>query len=101
MRRGIHNDVRQVLVDEAVDDFASVPLAVDDPGGLQHAQVLADQRLGDAEGVDEFVHATFRDPKLQDDRDPDGRGERAEQFTRFDKDVLVAKRRGLHRSSVV
>ena len=49
VRDRVHHDVREVVVDEAVDDLPAVPLAAHHPGRLQHPQVLADQRLGHAD----------------------------------------------------
>ena len=54
--------------------------ACHDAGGLQDAQMLADQRLGDRERVDEFVHAARRFAQLQHDRDADRGGQRAQQI---------------------
>ena len=46
---------RDVVVEEFVGDLAAVALASHHTGVLEHAQVLADQRLGDGEGVDQLV----------------------------------------------
>ena len=76
---GGDHDVGEVVVDQAVEHLAAGALACDDARGLEDAQVLADQRLRHAERVDEFVHAARRLAQLQHDRDPDGRGQRAQQ----------------------
>ncbi len=70
MRDGVHHDVREMVVDQAVDDLPAVPLAVHHPGRLEHPQVLADQRLGHAERADQLVHAALRLAQRQDDPDP-------------------------------
>ena len=66
----------------AVDHLAAAPVAAHHAGRLEHPQVLADQRLGDAEGVDQLVHARGGLAQLQHDRDPHRRGQRAQQVAR-------------------
>ena len=43
----VEHDVRDVLVSELVGDFASASDALDEVGTSKHAEVLADQRLGE------------------------------------------------------
>ena len=59
--------------------LAAGALAGDHAGGLEDAQVLADQRLRHLERVDEFVHAARRLAQLQHDRDAHRCGQRAQQ----------------------
>lgn len=98
VHRGEH-DVAQMVVDEAVVDLASGPLACDDACGLEDAQVLADQWLRHLERVDEFVDAPRGLPQLQDDRDADGRCQRSQQFARRVEDL--ARRQVERRGPVV
>ena len=84
--RGDH-DVREVVIDEAVEHLTAGPLAGHDARGLEDAQVLAHQRLRHAERVDEFVHAARRLAQLQHDRDPHRRGQRAQQVARGVEDL--------------
>lgn len=44
--------------------------------------MLADQGLWDVERVDQLVHTALRLLQLQNDRDPQRRGERPQQFAR-------------------
>ena len=55
------------------------PFACHDARGFQYAKVLADQRLRHSEGIDELVNAARRLAKLQHERNPYRRGERAEE----------------------
>lgn len=77
----VHDDVRQVLVHQPVHDLTPVALTVHHARGLEHPQVLADQRLRHAERFDQLVHAPLRLLQLQDDGDPHRSGERAQQLT--------------------
>lgn len=85
MRDRVHHDVREVVVDQAVDDLTPVALAADHAGGLEHSQVLADEGLGDAEAVHQLVHAQLGAHEFEHDRDPDRCGERAQQVARGDQ----------------
>ncbi len=60
VRDGVDDDVGEVVVDQAVEHFAAGAFAAHHAGGLENAQVLADQWLGDAECADEFVDAPLR-----------------------------------------
>ena len=82
MRHGGDHDVSQMVIDKAVEHFTARAFACHHARGLEDAQVLAHQRLRHPESVDEFVHAARRLTKLQHDRDPHRRGERAKQVTR-------------------
>ena len=75
MAQRVKHDVSQVLVDQAVQHFAAGTFTGNHPGGLEDSQMLADQRLWHAEGVDDLVHAALGLEQLEDDRDPHGRGE--------------------------
>src|SRR6476469_2691714 len=82
VRHRVDHDVREVLVDETVDDLTAVPVAADDARGLQHPQVLADQWLGHTAGLDQLVYAAFVLTELQHERDADWRRERTQQVAR-------------------
>jgi hypothetical protein len=61
--------------------------------------VLADQRLGHPERVDELVHAAVRFLQLQNDRDAHRSGQRPQQFAGGVEDL--PRRRGGERGPVV
>ena len=73
--RGGH-DVRQVVVDQPVQHLAAGSFTLHHTGGLEDPKMLADQRLGHPERVDQLVHAALRLEKVQHDRDSYGRGQR-------------------------
>lgn len=55
----VDDDVSEVVVDESVENFTSVALALNNSGGLEDAEMLADQRLGNPECTDQFVDAAL------------------------------------------
>jgi len=76
---GVQHDVGDVIVGEGVFDLAGLAAGGHDAGGAQHAQVLGDQRLADAERGHELVHGSAARRQLAHDRQPDRRGQRLEQ----------------------
>jgi hypothetical protein len=46
-----------MVVGQPIENFASVAFAAYDARRLQDTKVLADERLGDAQGADKFVDA--------------------------------------------
>ena len=75
----VEHDVGQMVIDEVVFDLAAAAFADHHPGGLEDAQMLADQGLRHVEGIDEFMDATARGVQLQHDGDPHGGGQCAQQ----------------------
>src|SRR5687768_14627049 len=65
--------------------------------------MLRDQRLRRAQLLDQFVHAPLARPELGDDRDPDRRGQRAQQLAGRLVRLVAARRHWgnvtAHRSS--
>lgn len=88
MGNSVDDDVCEMIIREPVQDFTSGPVAADDAGGLQDTQVLADQRLSNAERSHELVHAARGFPQLENYRDPDRRGQRAQKFSCCDQCVV-------------
>jgi hypothetical protein len=77
----VHDYVGQMVVGQSIENFASVAFATHDARSLQDTKVLADERLGDAEGADKFVDAPLRLVELEHDRDADRCGERSQDLT--------------------
>ena len=80
MRHGGDDDVRQVVIDQAVQHFPARSCSVHHPCRLEYPQMLADQRLGDVQGVHQFVDTPRLFAKLQHDGDAHGCGQRAQQI---------------------
>ena len=57
MQHGVVDDVREVVVDQFIHDLAPAAVAANHAGIFQYPQMLADQRLREAQLADEFVHA--------------------------------------------
>ena len=88
----VEHDIGQVVVDEPVHAPRAGAFTGDDAGGLEDAQVLADQWLRYLQRVDQFVHAARRLVQLQHDRDAHGGGQGAQDFAGGVEDL--ARRRG-------
>jgi hypothetical protein len=76
----IEDDVGHVVVGKRVGDLPSAPLAVHKTRTSQNSQVLRDQGLLDAEGVDQLVDAAIAVAQLQHDRQPKRAAEGLEQL---------------------
>ena len=74
----VGDDVGDVLVDQGVGDLSAPPRALHHPGSPQHAQVLADEWLGYAQGVHQLVYAAGAVGQLGHDRHPNRRRQRAQ-----------------------
>jgi hypothetical protein len=85
--QGVTDDVRDVLVGESVGNFAAPPNAFDEVGSTQHPQVLADQRLGKTECLDELVDAAVAGGELGDQGNADRGGERTKELASSGKAV--------------
>lgn len=68
----VGDDVGDVVVGEGVFDGAGAAVADHEPGGAEHPQVLGHQRLGDAQGGDQFVDLPAAVDELPYDAEPDG-----------------------------
>ena len=90
----VDDDVRKVVVGKPVEDFAAGALPGDHTRRLEDLQMLADQRLWHAEGVDQFMHAALGFAQLQHDGDPHRRGQRAQQLA-GGVENLPRRRRGI------
>ncbi len=80
MRDRVDDDVRQVMVDQPIEDLATRPFTGDHARRLEDFQMLAHQRLWYAERVDQFVHAALRLAQLQHDGDAHRCGQGAQQL---------------------
>ncbi len=83
MRDGIADDVSHVRIGELVDDLTTSPPRAHEACSPKDAEVLADERLGNIEGVDELVNAVRVVREEVDHREPHGRGQRAEELSGF------------------
>jgi len=91
VRDGIADDVSHVCIGELVSDLTTSPPRAHQAGAPEDAEVLADERLGNIEGVDELVDAVRVVREEVDHREPHGRGERAKESPGF----LVRIERGV------
>lgn len=82
VRHGVVNDVGDMDVAQRVGDLPTAPLRLHQVAGAQYAQVLRDQGLGHAEGVDQLVDAAGPAVELADDRQTVRAGKGAQQFRR-------------------
>ena len=73
MLDGVGDDVGDVLIDQRVHGPAAEPLDADQMRAPQHAQMLGDQWLAEAEPVHELVHVPRLGGQFRHDRQP-GRG---------------------------
>lgn len=72
--------MREVVVSKSVQHFSARSLPGDHARRLEDLQMLADQRLGHVQCVDQFVHAALRFTQLQHDGDPHRCGQRTQQL---------------------
>lgn len=70
MLDGVGNDVGDMLVGKRVHRFLAMAFYPDQPGTAQHPQVLGDQRLAEAEPVNQLVDEPWLLGKLSHDRQP-------------------------------
>jgi hypothetical protein len=79
----VADDVSDVLVAQPIDDLAPATARGHQVRGTQDAQVLADERLGDAEGVDEVVDAALAVGELEQDGHAYGGSKGSEELRCF------------------
>jgi len=77
----VAHDVRDVTVHQRVGDLAAAAAGVDQARGTQHLEVLAHERLRNAERVDELVHAQRCVGEQVDDGQADRRGDGPQEVT--------------------
>lgn len=72
---GIVDDVGDVVIGEGVGDLPSPTLGPHHVAGPQHPEMLGDERLRHAQGVDQLVDATGATVEIADDGQAVGAGE--------------------------
>lgn len=92
MIHGVADDVGEMMVDETINDLATVALTVYDTRVLENPQVLTHQRLTQFQGADQFVYALCVVPQRQHDGDSGGGGECPQQFGRGDAPGTISLR---------